>query len=475
MAESGAKKPLKLERIPMLEREPETRIHDFREVPIGYSEEQAREEASRCLGCKSRPCKGGCPVGIDCRGFVAKVSQGDFLGAVKLVKQRNLLPAITGRVCPQTSQCEGACIIGKKGMSEGIGNLERFVADWEREHGSILPDKAEPTGRSVGIVGSGPSSLTVAADLIQEGHEVVIYEALHEPGGVLVYGIPEFRLPKEIVASQIDDLRKMGVAIKLNVVIGKTLTVDELLEMHDVVYLGVGAGAPVFMNIPGENLIGVYSANEYLTRANLMRAYSFPEWDTPINAGRKVAVIGGGNVAMDSSRMAIRIGAEKVFLIYRRSRAEMPAREEEIRHAEEEGLEVRELESPVSIRGDEWGRVVSVELVSMELTGGDGERPKPKPLRGSEHLLEVDTVIMAVGTRPNPIIAATTPGLDVNDYGYIKVDPETMATSKERVFAGGDIAGWGANVIRAMGDGRKAARAMHEYILNKSPKKNAIR
>jgi glutamate synthase (NADPH/NADH) small chain len=314
------KKKLVLERVPIPERPPAERKNDFQEVPLGYTVEQARDEAGRCLHCKNRPCKGGCPVGIDCAGFVERVSKGDFMGAIKLVKKKNLLPAITGRVCPQTDQCEGPCMIGKKGTSLGIGNLERFVADWEREHGEVLPDKAPPTGMSVGIVGSGPSGLTVAADMIQLGHDVTIYEALHEPGGVLVYGIPEFRLPKEIVAEQIRSLTRLGVDIMLNQVIGKTLTVDELLEAHDAVFIGAGAGAPIFMGIPGENLVGVYSANEYLTRANLMRAYRFPEWDTPLRSGKRVAVIGGGNVAMDAARTVIRMGADEVSVIYRRSR-----------------------------------------------------------------------------------------------------------------------------------------------------------
>ena len=470
MAEKPEKKKLKLERIPMFERDPDQRVEDFGEVPLGYTREQAVNEASRCLGCKNRPCRGGCPVEIDCRGFVEKIAQGDFLGAVWLVKQKNLLPAITGRVCPQTEQCEGACILGKKGASEGIGNLERFVADWEREHGVVLPEKDAPTGRSIGVVGSGPSSLTVAADLIQLGHDVVIYEALHEAGGVLIYGIPEFRLPKEIVASQIDSLRKMGVEIKLNHVIGKLMTIDELLEIHDAVFLGVGAGSPVFMNIPGENLIGVYSANEYLTRSNLMRAYSYPEWDTPINAGKKVAVIGGGNVAMDSSRTALRLNAEKVYLLYRRSRDEMPARAEEVRHAEEEGVEVKELQSLTRIIGDDSGRVKAIELVDMELGEPDESgRRRPRAVPGSEHLLEADTVVIAIGQRPNPLITANNPDIEVDKYGYIKVNEETMSTTKEGVYAGGDIAGWGANVIRAMGDGRKAARAIHRYVMAKEP------
>lgn len=468
MENESRKKRINPERIPMPERLPETRKKDFQEVPLGYTVEQAELEAARCLGCKNRPCKRGCPVEIDCAGFVERVSKRDFVGAVKLLKEKNLLPAVTGRVCPQTSQCEGSCLIGKKGISLGIGNLERFVADWEREHGIVLPDKAPPTGRSIGIVGSGPAGLTVAADLIQLGHEVVIYEALHEAGGVLIYGIPEFRLPKEIVAEQIGTLQRLGVEIRLNHIIGKTLTVDELLERHDAVFLGVGAGAPTFMGIEGENLIGVYSASEYLTRSNLMRAYHFPQWDTPMDPGRRVAVIGGGNVAVDGARTALRLGAKKVFLIYRRSRDEMPAREEELRHAEEEGIMLKVLMSPRRILGDESGRVTAVELIRMVLGEPDHSgRRRPLPVEGSESILQVDTVIVAIGQKPNPIIASTTPDLQVDPAGYLRVESETMATTREGVFAGGDIAGRAASVIRAMEDGRIAARAMHRYVMSK--------
>jgi len=459
------KKKLRPDRIAVRERAPEERVKDFREVPLGYTVNQAKDEAGRCLNCKNRPCKSGCPVGIDCGGFVAKVHEGDFLGAVKLVKEKNLLPAVTGRVCPQVEQCEGPCVIGKKGASVGIGNLERFVADWERAHGVVLPDKAPPTGMSVGIVGSGPSGLTVAADMIQLGHGVTIYEALHEPGGVLVYGIPEFRLPKTIVAEQIASLTQLGVEIKVNQIIGRTLTVDDLLHMHNAVFLGVGAGAPVFMGIRGENLIGVYSANEFLTRSNLMRAYKFPEWDTPMRFGKRIAVIGGGNVAMDAARTALRLGATDVSVIYRRSREEMPSRAEEIRHGEEEGLRFDFLKAPTSIIGDEKGFVVGIQLVDMRLTEPDASgRRRPVPIEGSEHRRDVDTVIVAIGQRPNPMIASTTPGLEVDKRGYLVVDEETMGTTREGVYAGGDIVGWGASVIRAMGDGRKAAKAIHNYF-----------
>jgi len=366
-------------------------------------------------------------------------------------------------------QCEGPCVIGKKGTSVGIGNLERFVADWEREHGVVLPDKAPPTGMSVGIVGSGPSGLTVAADMIQFGHSVTIYEGLHEPGGVLVYGIPEFRLPKSIVAEQIASLTQLGVEIEMNQIIGKTLTVDDLLQIHDAVFIGVGAGAPIFMGIPGENLIGVYSANEFLTRSNLMRAYKFPEWDTPMRFGKKIAVIGGGNVAMDAARTALRLGATDVSVIYRRSREEMPSRDEEIRHGEEEGLQFDFLKAPTKIIGDENGIVVGIKVIDMKLTEPDASgRRRPVPVEGLDQSREVDTVIVAIGQRPNPTIASTTPGLEVDNRGYLMVDKETMATTREGVYAGGDIVGWGASVIRAMGDGRKAARAMHDYLTLRS-------
>jgi glutamate synthase (NADPH/NADH) small chain len=459
------------DRIPLEERPAEKRVADFKEVPLGYTIEQARDEAGRCLRCKNRPCQGGCPVGIDCRGFVEKIEKGDFAGAVRMVKEKNLLPAITGRVCPQSDQCEGPCLIGKRGTSLGIGNLERFVADWEREHGEILPEKAPPTGQSVGVVGSGPAGLTVAADLIQLGHDVVIYEALHEPGGVLVYGIPEFRLPKTLVAEQIDSLKKLGVEIKLNQVIGTSITVDELLEIHDAVFIGVGAGAPIFMGIPGENLIGVYSANEYLTRSNLMRAYNFPEADTPMYMGERIAVIGGGNVAMDSARTALRLDTKEVFLIYRRSREEMPSRSEEVRHAEEEGLKLMLQKTPIRILGNGSGQVAAIELVDMELGEPDSSgRRRPVPVHGSEHRLDADTVIVAIGQRPNPMITATTPGMETDSSGYIVVDKETMATTKKGIYAGGDIAGFGASVILAMGDGRRAATAIQEYLEKKAGK-----
>ena len=466
MEKTPRKKKLVPTRHPMRERDPEARVLDFQEVPLGYTAKEAMAEAVRCLDCKNRPCKTGCPVEIDCGGFLDRIAEGNFKEAARLVKEKNLLPGITGRVCPQTEQCEGVCLVGKKGTSVGIGDLERFVADWEREHGTVLPEKAASTGKSVGVIGSGPSGLTVAADLVQLGHGVVIYEALHEPGGVLVYGIPEFRLPKAIVAEQIQGIKRLGVEIRLNQVIGNTLTVEELLERHDAVFVGVGAGAPIFMDIAGENLIGVYSANEYLTRANLMRAYQFPAWDTPLRTGSRVAGIGGGNVAMDSARRAIRLGAEAVTLIYRRSREEMPARKEEIRHAEEEGVVLEFLQAPTRILPGPGGSVKAIELIHMELGSLDASgRRRPVPREGSGHILEVDSVIVAIGQKPNPMIAAGTPGLETERRGYLVVDPETMATTMPGVYAGGDIAGFWVTVIGAMSDGRKAANSIHATIM----------
>jgi glutamate synthase (NADPH/NADH) small chain len=465
MNDTPRKRKFNPDRVQMPERSAEERVKDFHEVPLGYTAEQAIEEAERCLMCKKSPCIGGCPVEIDIPEFIRLIGEGDFAGAIKKVKEKNLLPAICGRVCPQSEQCEVACVIGRKGSPSAIGNLERFVADWELEHGVVLPEKAPSTGRSVGIVGTGPAGLTVAGDMIQLGHDVVMYEALHEPGGVLVYGIPEFRLPKSIVAAEIQNLVTLGVEIKLDHVIGKTLTIDDLLEIHDTLFIGVGAGSPVFMNIAGETLIGVYSASEYLTRSNLMRAYHFPEWDTPMNPGVNVAVVGGGNVAMDSARTALRLGAENVYLVYRRSRVEMPARVEEIHHAEEEGIQFKLLENPVRILGNDEGFVTGIELVSMELGEPDSSgRRRPIPVEGSEHVFDVDTVIMAIGQNANPLLTSTTPDMELNRWGYIVVDPDTMETTRKGVYAGGDIVRGAATVILAMGDGRKAARAMHEYL-----------
>lgn len=451
---------------PMPEQDPKERIHNFREVPYGYTEELAIQEAQRCLQCKKPTCIDGCPVQVDIPGFIDLVAKGDFLGAARRIKATNLLPAVCGRVCPQEDQCEKTCVLSKKYEAVAIGRLERFVADYERESGQIQrPKIPRPTGKKVAVVGAGPAGLTVAADLIQQGHDVTVFEALHALGGVLVYGIPEFRLPKKILQAEVDYLASLGVHFETSYVIGKTETVDELLERFDAVFLGLGAGLPHFMRIPGENLNGVYSANEYLTRANLMRAYLFPEWDTPIKRGKNVAVIGGGNTAMDAVRTALRLGAENAYLIYRRSRAEMPARLEEIHHAEEEGVQFRLLENPVRIIGDENGWVKEIELISMQLGEPDESgRRRPVPIPGSEHRLQVDTVVVAIGQGANPLLLSTTPGLKTNRWGYIEVDPETGQTSRERVFAGGDIVRGGATVILAMGDGRRAARAIHELL-----------
>ncbi|HPP81602.1 MAG TPA: NADPH-dependent glutamate synthase, partial [Deltaproteobacteria bacterium] len=427
-------------------------------------------EALRCIQCKNPACVEGCPVQVDIPGFIAKIVEGDFIGAARHIKKTNALPAVCGRVCPQEIQCEQRCVRGKKGDPVAIGRLERFVADYERASGDVaIPEKPAPTGKRVAVVGSGPSGLTVAGDLVQLGHEVTIFEALHKPGGVLVYGIPEFRLPKAIVAAEVEYLERLGVKIQTSFVIGKTATVDELFEYgYDAVYLGTGAGLPTFMNIPGENLNGVYSANEYLTRSNLMKAYKFPEYDTPIVKGKNVAVIGGGNVAMDSVRTAMRLGADHVYLIYRRSRAEMPARIEEIHHAEEEGIEFHLLTNPVRYIGDDKGWVVGVECLKMELGEPDESgRRRPVPVKGSEFVIDVDTVVVAIGAGANPLVQSTTPGLETNKWNYIVADEETGQTSREGVFAGGDIVTGAATVILAMGAGRKAARAMHEYLMSK--------
>jgi glutamate synthase (NADPH/NADH) small chain len=451
----------------MPEQPPEARRANFREVPYGLPVMAAVLEANRCLACKKPVCVDGCPVGIDIPAFVALVAQGDFEGAIRKVKETNMLPAICGRVCPQEAQCEALCVVGKKGDPVAIGRLERFVADWEREHGLVeTPPVGAPTGKSVGVVGSGPAGLTVAIDLRRLGHDVTLYEALHAPGGVLMYGIPEFRLPKAIVNAEVDVVQRMGVAIEYNYVIGQIETVDDLLQRHEAVFLGTGAGLPWFMDLPGENLNGVYSANEYLTRCNLMRAYEFPSSDTPIAISKRVAVIGGGNVAMDVARTAVRLGAEEVYLIYRRSEAEMPARIEEIHHAKEEGIIFKLLHNPVRYIGDECGRVCQVECIRMELGEPDASgRRRPVPVEGSQFTIDVDTVVVAIGNGPNPLVPKTTPGLDVDArHGTIKTNLETMRTSKRGVFAGGDIAIGAATVILAMGHGRKAARSIDHFL-----------
>ncbi len=450
----------------MREQSADVRIHNNLEVPLGYSEEEAINEAKRCLQCKKPLCVTGCPVGINIPGFIGHIAEGNFRDAVRVLKERTVLPAVCGRVCPQEEQCEKMCILGKKMEPVGIGRLERFTADWERAQGeSNLMPKKKATGKKVVVVGSGPAGITVAGDLIQLGHEITMFEALHEPGGVLVYGIPEFRLPKKIVAREVDFLEKMGVKLIKDYVVGTARTVDELLEEYDVVFLGTGAGLPWFMDIPGENLNNIYSANEYLTRANLMKAYKFPEYDTPIAMGKRVATIGGGNVAMDSARTALRLGADKSFIIYRRSRTEMPAREEEIHHAEQEGVIFNLLNNPVAYHGDEHGNVKEVECIRMKLGEPDASgRRRPVPVEGSNYRIPIDVAVISIGNSPNPLIPNTTTGLEVSKWGTIVIDEETGKTSKIGVFAGGDVATGAATVISAMGAGRKAANAMHKFL-----------
>ncbi len=450
----------------MREQPAKQRIHNNLEVPYGYSDEEAINEAKRCLKCKKPLCVKGCPVEIDIPGFIGHIAEGEFRNAIGVLKEKNVLPAVCGRVCPQEEQCEKLCVLAKKMEPVGIGRLERFVADWEGKQGeSELLPKAKPTGKKIAVVGSGPAGITVAGDLIQLGHSVTMFEALHEPGGVLVYGIPEFRLPKQIVAREIEFLCRMGVELKKDYVIGTALTVDELFQTYDAVFLGTGAGLPWFMDIPGENLNNIYSANEYLTRANLMKAYLFPEYDTPIARGRRVATVGGGNVAMDSARTALRLGAEKSFIIYRRSRKEMPARDEEIHHAEQEGIVFNLLTNPVAYHGDKYGNLKEVECIRMELGEPDSSgRRRPVPMEGSNFRIPVDVVVVSIGNSPNPLIPNTTQGLEISKWGTIIIDEETGKTSKKGVFAGGDVATGAATVISAMGAGRKAARAMYQYL-----------
>jgi glutamate synthase (NADPH/NADH) small chain len=466
MTEKTAK-PKTISRVPMAEQAPEVRRRNFDEVPLGYTPEQAMAEAGRCLQCKKPSCVEGCPVNVDIPGFIQHIKEGDFTAAIRNLWGKNALPAVCGRVCPQEIQCEGRCILAKKGPPVAIGNLERFAADTERAKNSgILPPKAAATGKRVAVVGSGPSSLTVAGDLIVKGHAVTVMEAFHKPGGVLVYGIPEFRLPKEIVASEVHFLERLGVTVECNVVVGRTVSIDELFaDGYDAVYLGVGAGLPRFLNIPGENLIGVLSANEYLTRANLMKAYLFPKVDTPIPRGRNVVVLGAGNVAMDSARTAMRLGAERVRIVYRRSREEMPARAAEIHHAEEEGIEFHLLTNPVRYLGDAKGRLTGLECLKMELgEPDDSGRRRPVPVPGTEFTLEADLVIVAVGSGANPLLTQSTPDLALNRWGYIQTDPLTGKTSKRGVWAGGDIVTGAATVILAMGAGRQAADSMHQFL-----------
>lgn len=456
---------MSLTKTPVAEQEPLVRNKNFQEVTLGYTPQEAMEEAQRCLHCKNRPCVEGCPVNIHIPEFIAKVAEGDFKAAYEIISDTNALPCVSGRVCPQESQCESRCVRGVKGEAVAIGRLERFVADWYLKNVVAAPQKPTQNGIRVAVVGSGPAGLTCASDLAKKGYEVTVFEAFHTAGGVLVYGIPEFRLPKAIVQSEVDKLGALGVEFRLDVVVGRTITIDELMEEgYKAVFVGSGAGLPLFMGIEGENLAGVYSANEYLTRVNLMKAYR-EDYDTPLRKSKAVAVVGGGNVAMDAARCAKRMGAEKVYLIYRRGEEEMPARREEIDHAKEEEIDFRLLRNPVRILGDERGRVCQIECVEMQLQAPDESgRRVPKEVPESNFFLDVDTVIMALGTSPNPLIRSTTPGLETNRRGCLVVNEETMQTSREGIYAGGDAVTGAATVILAMGAGKKAAEAMDEYL-----------
>jgi len=464
MSEKKRKK-LDLNRREMPKQPPEVRRYNFDEVALGYSAETAVEEAKRCLQCNKPKCVLKCPVEIDIPGFIQCIAERDFAAGVRILKEKNCLPAICGRVCPQEEQCEEACILAKKDAPSAIGRLERFLADWEAEQSELeMPEIPPLTGRKVAVIGGGPAGLTVAGDLIKLGHKVTIFEALHKMGGVLIYGIPEFRLPKAIVSREVDYLRKLGVEIITDFVVGKTRTIDSLLDEFDAVFIGSGAGLPWFMDIPGENLNGVYSANEYLTRMNLMKGYLFPQYHTPIKNHKSVAVIGGGNVAMDSARTAMRLGAE-TRIIYRRSRQELPARLEEVENAEEEGIIFYFLTLPIRYIGDKNGWIKEIECLRMELgEPDDSGRRRPIPIEGSEFTLPMDAAICAIGNSPNPLIAAATPGLETGKWGNVVADEETGKTSKERVWAGGDVVTGAATVILAMGAGRKAARSIHEYL-----------
>ncbi len=459
---------MSLKRVPMPHQEPDVRNKNFSEVALGFTPEMAIEEASRCLNCKTRPCVSGCPVNVNIPDFLMHLSKGEFEEAYQIITRTNGLPAICGRVCPQETQCEGKCVRGIKGDSVSIGRLERFCADYHMKNVSTLPEKPESNGKKVAVIGAGPSGLTCATDLAKLGYEVTIFEAFHAAGGVLIYGIPEFRLPKEIVRKEIENLTALGVEIKTNMVIGKILSIDELFDMgYKACFVGSGAGLPSFMGIEGEDLVGVFSANEYLTRTNLMKAYQ-QGYDTPIMKSKAVAVVGGGNVAMDAARCAIRLGAEKVYVIYRRGLAEMPARKEEVEHAMEEGIEFKCLNNPVRLIPDENGRVKAVECVEMELTEPDESgRRRPVEKKDSNFLIDADTVVIAIGTSPNPLIRSTTPGLDTNRRGCLVVDEATMKTSREGVYAGGDAVTGAATVILAMGAGKQAAKSIDEFLSDK--------
>ena len=456
----------------MPEQEPQGRAHNFEEVALGYDEETAVAEAGRCLNCKIPQCRKGCPVQVNIPAFIAKIKDRDYDSAISIIQEANSLPAVCGRVCPQENQCEKHCVLGKKGESVAIGRLERFAADMKMaKEDDIRPVSFAPDAQKVAVIGAGPAGLTAAGDLVRKGYRVTVFEALHVAGGVLSYGIPEFRLPKEkVVKKEISNLEKLGVKFELDSVAGRLYTIDELIqeEGFDAVFVGTGAGLPHFMGIPGENLNGVYSANEFLTRCNLMKAYQFPQYATPIHAGKNVAVVGGGNVAMDVARTALRLGAEHVYIVYRRSLEELPARAEEVHHAEEEGIDFRLQNNPVEVIGDDNGWVKELRCIRMELGEPDASgRRRPVPIEGSEFNLEVDTVIIAIGTGPNPIVASTTPGMDTDKRGHIIAHEETGATTKEGVFAGGDIVTGAATVILAMGAGKKAAAAIDEYLKKK--------
>ncbi len=469
------KERMKISRSSMPEQDAKDRARNFLEVNLGLPVLAAQHEAQRCLDCADPKCVGACPVGMQINDVVTLVLDGDFIGAAKKIREDNVLPAVTGRVCPQENQCEGACVLGKKMDAVAIGYIERFVADYERETGNVgLPDLKPSTGKKVAIIGSGPAGLSCAGDMAINGHDVTVFEALHEIGGVLVYGIPEFRLPKDIVKNEVENMKNMGIKFETNVVVGKTITIDELMteEGFDCVFIATGAGLPKFLKIPGEHLGGVYSANEFLTRVNLMKAYDPEKYDQPIYdcRGKNVAVVGGGNTAMDSVRSALRLGAKNAYIIYRRGEDEMPARKEEVHHAKDEGVQFMTLVNPVSFLGDEKGNLKVAHLQRMELGEPDASgRRRPVPKEGSDFEMPLDVAIIAVGTGANPLVQSTTPDLDTTDRGYILADEETLATSKPGVFAGGDIVSGSATVIRAMGAGRKAAKAMHEYLTAQAP------
>lgn len=462
---------MQMTKTPVTEQEPKVRARNFKEVCLGYTEEEAKFEAQRCLNCKHRPCVSGCPVGVRIPDFIAKVAAGEFMEAYNIIKSTNSLPAISGRVCPQENQCEGKCVRGIKGEPVAIGRLERFCADYAMNHADEAEKVVKPqsNGHKVAVVGAGPSGLTCAGDLAKQGYDVTIFEAFHTAGGVLMYGIPEFRLPKAIVQKEIDNLKDLGVNVMTNMVIGKVLSIDELMEDgFEAVFVGSGAGLPRFMGIEGEALVGVYSANEYLTRINLMKAY-LEDYETPIKKSKSVAVVGGGNVAMDAARSAMRLGAEHVYIVYRRSMDEIPARKEEVHHAMEEGIEFMILNNPTKIIGDENGKVCGIECIKMELGEPDESgRRRPVEIAGSEFVLDVDTVIMSIGTSPNPLIRSTTPGVEANKRGCLIVNEETNQTTKEGVYAGGDAVTGAATVILAMGAGKKAAASIDEYIKGKN-------